>query len=98
MNTWSDEKILQLINKHTPEKVKVLLNQEAAPTFAQLLELPWVHTSDLGTYGKLVFTGKEEDSTKEEHWVYVGSATNMAGGLKTRRKTRKNEEKSGRQE
>ncbi|CRG85867.1 hypothetical protein PISL3812_02871 [Talaromyces islandicus] len=64
----------------------MLLNQEAAPTFAQLLQLSWVDTQDLGVYGKLVFRGKEEDATKDDHWVYVGSATKIHGGLRSRRK------------
>jgi hypothetical protein len=44
MTNWDDDTVLQLINKHTPKGVKMLLNQEAAPTFEQLLKLPWVDT------------------------------------------------------
>jgi hypothetical protein len=95
MESWSNEKILELLHTHTPEEIKVLLNKKDPPTFSQLLKLPWTDTSDLGTYAKLVFSGREKDATSKEHWVYVGSATNIAVGLRGRRK---NHEKPSKQE
>ncbi|KAB8223519.1 hypothetical protein BDV33DRAFT_200494 [Aspergillus novoparasiticus] len=44
-----------------------------APTFEDLLAIPWETTNDLGVYLKLIFENLE-NPTALSHFVYIGSA------------------------
>lgn len=77
---------MELVLAHTAQPVIKLLDQLDPPTFEELTSLPWNNTRDIGVYLKLI-SEKSEYATYLPHWVYVGSATSVTGGLRGRRYT-----------